>query len=504
VKVALWAEIRRLHEIEHINARQIVAKLQCSRYTVNKALSMSEPPISKPPASRTKRLDPFQERIAKILERYPNLSAVRIREKISKPDGDSPGYQGGLTQLRVYLQSIRAKNQRVYQDVHYEPGEAMQIDWGDVGPIQIGNATRKVSVFVAVLCYSKMIYIEFTLSQRKSEFYRCIVQALEFFRGSPKKIVFDNLKAAVITGSGRTAVLHPEFAALCGHYYLEPVACEARDPESKGLVENSVRYVKRSALAGREDELQSIDDYRALAIDWRDSIANVRIHDRLAERPVDRFLKEQQALRALPAAYQTDEMIMTEVRSTAQVEFDCNRYTVPPRLARKTVTLLAGSETIRILHQGEQVASHIRSYDKRLTISDPQHKLDALLMRGKQAASELEANFAALGEEARAFQLALSKLPVRASVHLKRIVQLVDLYGRTSVLLAMREALHYQTVDAAYVESLVVQARRKASLPSPTTVQPKRKELIQLELDIPDPGRYDRFTNEDDDEQSQA
>jgi transposase len=504
MKVALWAEIRRLHEIEHINARQIAAKLQCSRYTVSKAISMSEPPISKPPASRTKRLDPFRERIAKILQRYPNLSAVRIREKISKPDGDAPGYQGGLTQLRIYLQSIRTKNQRVYQDIHYEPGEAMQIDWGDVGPIKIGNATRKVSVFVAVLCHSKMIYIEFTLSQRKSEFYRCIVHALEFFRGSPKKIIFDNLKAAVISGSGRTAVLHPEFAALCGHYYLEPIACEARDPESKGLVENSVRYVKRSALAGRDDELQSIDDYRALAIDWRDSVANVRIHDRLAERPVDRFVKEQPALRTLPAAYQTDEMIMTEVRSTAQVEFDCNRYTVPPRLARKTVTILAGSETIRILHQGEQVASHIRSYDKRVTISDPQHKLDALLMRGKQTASELEANFAALGEEARAFQLALSKLPVRASVHLKRIVQLVDLYGRKSVLQAMRDALHYQTVDAAYVESLVVQARRKASLPSPTTVQPKRKELIQLELDIPDPGRYDRFTHEDDDEQSQA
>ncbi|MEQ1830469.1 MAG: hypothetical protein ABL921_31215 [Pirellula sp.] len=86
-----------------------------------------------------------------------------------------------------------------------------------------------------ILCYSKMIYIEFTLSQRKSEFYRCIVHALEFFRGSPKKIIFDNLKAAVLSGSGRNAVLHPEFAALCGSYYLEPIACEARDPESTAL-----------------------------------------------------------------------------------------------------------------------------------------------------------------------------------------------------------------------------------------------------------------------------
>ena len=321
----------------------------------------------------------------------------------------------------------------------------------------------------------------------------------------PRRVIFDNLKAAVVSGSGRSAVLHPEFAALCGYYYLEPIACQARDPESKGLVENTVRYVKRNALAGREDELQSWDDYRFLAVHWRDSIANVRVHDRLGEKPIARFELEKQAMKLLPSiAYQTDELLMAEVRSTAQVEFDGNRYTVPPHLARKTVTLLAGSSTIRILHQGEQVASHTRSYGKRESIVDSQHQLAALQMRRRQGASELEANFMALGEEARAFQLALSKLPVRTSVHLKRIVQLVHLYGRECVLKAMRDAIHFQTIDAAYVESLVVQARRKASLPSPTMVQPKRKELIQLELEIPDPGRYDRFTLEDDDEQSQV
>ena len=101
-----------------------------------------------------------------------------------------------------------------------------------------------------------MCYIEFTLSQRKSEFYRCTVNALKFFGGSPRKIIFDNLKAAVISGSGRTAVLHPEFFALCGHHCMEPIACTARDPESKGMVENTVRYVKHNALQGRDEELQ--------------------------------------------------------------------------------------------------------------------------------------------------------------------------------------------------------------------------------------------------------
>jgi transposase len=207
-------------------------------------------------------------------------------EKISKGEGQSHGYTGGISQLKVYLQSIRPAKGRVYQDVRYASGEAIQIDWGDVGSIKIQNTVRRISVFVAVLCYSRMCYIEFTLSQRKSEFYRCTVNALKFFGGSPKKIIFDNLKAAVINGSGRTAVIHPEFLALCGHHCMEPIACTARDPESKGMVENTVRYVKHNALQGRDDELQCWDDYRLLAIQWRDEVANVRLHERFHQRPL--------------------------------------------------------------------------------------------------------------------------------------------------------------------------------------------------------------------------
>jgi transposase len=84
----------------------------------------------------------------------------------------------------------------------------MQVDRGECSRVPIGNTIRKVSVFVAVLCYSRMTYIEFTLSQRKAEFYRCLVHALEFFGASPRAIIVDNLKTAVINGSGRATRAH--------------------------------------------------------------------------------------------------------------------------------------------------------------------------------------------------------------------------------------------------------------------------------------------------------
>ena len=245
---------------------------------------------------------------------------MRIHEEIARgPDG----YTGSVITVRRYVRSIRPARGRVYQEVHYEPAQAMQVDWGECGRVQVGNTTRKVSVLVAVLCYSRMTYIEFTLSQRKAEFYRSLVHALEFFGASPRALIFDNLKTAVINGSGRAACFHPEFLALCGHYYLQPIACERRDPESKGIVEAKVRYVKHNALAGRSDELVRFEDYVAFAPRWRDEIANVRTHETTRERPIDRFQQERSLLHALPRIpFDTDEIVPAVVSPHARVEFD--------------------------------------------------------------------------------------------------------------------------------------------------------------------------------------
>ena len=502
MNVAQWAEIRRLSEVEKLSGRAIARRVGCSRRTVGRALGLQQAPLpGRQVQSRASLLDPFKPRIKAIIDQYPNLSAVRILEKLSASDGHLPGYAGGITQLRNYLRSIRPHSGRVYQDITYSPGEAVQIDWGDVGSIKINNTVRRISVFVGVLCYSRMLYIEFTLSQRKAEFYRCLDNALQFFGGSPRKVVFDNLKAAVLSGSGRQAMLHPEFLALCGHYLLEPIACAARDPESKGMVESNVGYVKRNALQGRDEELQNWDDYRYLAVNWRDNVANVRLHDRLKERPIDRFTRERAALRPLPSvAYNTDELVITEVRPTARIEFDSNRYTVPPKLARKTVVVRANATEVRIEYQGEQVACHQRSYGRRELIADAAHQAEAIGMHRRRTATQLADSFQALGEVAIEFQLQLERQPLRSTVpHLKRILELAQLYGRESVLAAMRVAIEYQTCDAAYVESIVQQQRRQQSLPSPTQLQPKRKELMDLELDVPDPSKYDRFTKDDED-----
>lgn len=499
--VGLWAEIRRLKEVEKLSQRAIARRLHCCTKTVQKALKMREPPTQTPAKPAQSILDPYRPRIDALIDKYPELSAVRVLEEISKGDD---GYSGGVSLVRRYLRQIRPVRGRIYQEVFYEPGEAMQVDWGDCGRVMIGNTSRRVSVLVATLCFSRYGYIEFSLSQKKADFYRALVHALDFFGGSPRKIIFDNLKAAVLNGSGRHACFHPEFLALCGHFCMEPIACARRDPESKGIAEASVRYVKRNALQGREEELSCWEDYPKLAADWLKNVANVRIHESTKERPLDRFEKERSLLRPLPTIpFDTDELVSALVTPHARVKFDGNRYSAPPELARKTIMVRADARQVRIFHQGAEVACHTRCYERGQLVCQTQHQLAALKLRSRVRANQVEEAFDALGPEARTFHLELRKRPLKTTVHLRRLLNLVRLYGRQDVLAAIEQALVYQTYDAAYVETLLLQERRRRELPSPMPLLPRRRDLMEeIDLEEPDPGAYERFCNDNQKEES--
>ncbi len=126
MNVALWAEIRRLAEIEKLSARAIARRLHCSCRTVAKALEWEQPP-ARPALGRASPLDPYKAKIDALLAQYPQLSAVRIHEELAR---GPEGYTGSVITVRRYLRSIRPPRGRVYQEVHYEPAQAMQVELG--------------------------------------------------------------------------------------------------------------------------------------------------------------------------------------------------------------------------------------------------------------------------------------------------------------------------------------------------------------------------------------
>jgi transposase len=80
-----------------------------------------------------------------------------------------------------------------------------------LGTVPVGPTQRRLSFFVMVLCYRRMLYVEFTVSQTMEHFLACPQHAFEFFGGVPTKVMVDNLKSAVLQRAlGEAPVFKPQ------------------------------------------------------------------------------------------------------------------------------------------------------------------------------------------------------------------------------------------------------------------------------------------------------
>jgi transposase len=483
--------IHTLYKDNKWSKRKIARELGCCPQTVADALEKTVPPSCER-KRRPSILDPYIPKIDRILEQSPGLSAVRILEEISKGED---GYPGEVTLVRDYVRNRREYRGRVYQEVFYEPGEAMQVDWGSGPVVKIGETFRRVSIFVAVLCFSRYMFIKFCLSQTSANFFRALVEALNAFGGSPRKIVHDNLKTAVLSGHGRDAVHSRPFLELCEHFNMQPIACQRRDPESKGIVEANVKYIRRNALAGRGHELTTWEAYPKLAAYWPEKVANARVHGTTRKVPNQEVLKERAVLNKLPSIpFDTDERTSVVARTTARILFETNYYSVPPSVVKKILLLRADDEYVRLFFEGQEKACHKRCFERRQRIVLEEHKLEALQRRHRAKATHVETRFNALGPEAVAFHLNLRKQPVKHKVHLRRLLNLVNVYGRTEVLQALDKALQLETYDAGYVHNIIHQQRRLRYAAPVTPLQPRRRELVEdIDLPEPNPALYDEL-----------
>ena len=396
MKVALWAEIRRLAEIEKLSRRAISRRLHCSRYFVRVALKLDQPPTHgfRMAAASWTRTRP---RLAYSWPKILTSPGERIREEIALgPDG----YQGSAIVVRRYLRTVRpaaGRRQSAKRSTTNRPRRCKSIRASAAACESVAPCAKFLSL-LAVLCYSRLIYIEFTLSQRKAEFYRGVVNALNFFGASPRAIIVDNLKAAVINGSGRTPVSIPSswhcaVATACSRSPVSDAIPSPRGSSRVGCVMSSTTPCPVGA-----DELVGFEDYAGFAAGSRNEVADVEIHETTRQRPVDRFQQEPPLLRALPAiAFDTDEVAR---QSSAPMRGSNSMATAVPRLrsSHSRSTIRAKQRELRVLHNGEVVAQHVRSYQRGELIVLPEHTFAALVLRRRSRSSALEQEFDALGQ----------------------------------------------------------------------------------------------------------
>jgi len=370
INVEQWAEIRRLHRVEKMSIKAISRRMGVARNTVRTALRSSEPPKYRRAAKRPSKLDPYRGRIKELLEEFPELSAVRVREILAEE-----GFEGGITIVRDHLRRVRPRPIEAYQRTQYRPGQIGQVDWGRM-PVAIPDPVGELRhpwVFLMTLGYSRMLTVGFSFRTRMVDFLRCHVQALEFFGGVPHILVYDNLKSVVVKRRGKDITFNAEFLTFADHYGFQPLPHWPGEPHEKGLVERPVDYVKGNFAAGRR--FDGFEDMTSRGEGWRDRVANVRDHGTLHEQPIKRFQEERAHLMPLPRdPFQVEETLFAKATRWGYVQVDANEYSVPLLLAGRRLQVRLSPTQVQIFHDGKLVAEHARCLARHQVSTVPEHQ----------------------------------------------------------------------------------------------------------------------------------
>lgn len=381
-----WEEIRRAYHVEEKSLREIVRETGRSWRTVKKMAESDEPPrYQRQEAVAGQKLGPYKERIQELLgenKRLPRKqrwTASRIFRQIREE-----GYAGAESTVRHYVGQARKlmKQPAVYLPLAFDPGTDAQVDWGE-GEVLLGGRQVSVQLFLMKLSYSRRTFMMAFPGQKQEAFFAGHVAAFEFFGGVPRRISYDNLKAAVKEVlQGRHRVEQEAFFHFRGYYLFESHFCTPGAGHEKGQVEHSVGFNRRNFLVPLPEvnsfaELNEFLRQRCLADDERQVEGQ--------PEPIGVMWQEERDwLRSLPAhAFDCCRTTTVSLNRYSQVQLESNRYSIPTDRACPQLTARLYPFEVKLYRPGESepVAVHRRCYAQHQEILNPLHYLPLLMQR---------------------------------------------------------------------------------------------------------------------------
>jgi len=474
-------EIHRLHNLGWL-VRKIARHLRVSRPTVRKYIENPQLPKAKR-AKKASKLDPYRDLIKEFLEKDPDVKAPVVLQRLR-----DNGFEGKITIVRDYLQKVRGQKKYRQAFIRFEspPGKQMQIDWGHFGSLPYEDTMRKLYALAVIECYSRMLYVEFTHSQKQEALHQALLNAFVYFGGSPKEIVVDNMLTAVIERHGSLIRFNDAFLDFLTRFSIIPVACNVNAPHEKGKIENSIKYLRNNFWPLRS--FTDLADIRTQVKKWLHTVANVRTHQSTGERPIDRFKKVK--LNPLPELLpDCRETLTLKVHKDFSVKFDANSYTTPPWAIGKQVTLKADQDTVTIFHKQNKICAHNRCWQRKQRIETPSHREQVRKLQRKLWLDKDITAFSSLGQQAVEYLQALAnaKLPIKKNV--SKLLSLKDEYGAVSVIYAIKKALVHNAIGADYIENILYQEMTPQKSHPP--VRLKNKALNKIRLPEPSLAEYD-------------
>jgi transposase len=385
-----------------LSIRATSRELNLSKNTVHKYYNMSQDSIDSYRSNYTRKSQ-FDIALTLIEEKLSNdedLSATNLFRSVKE---SHPDITAEIRAFRNYIHPIRLKykelkQHRIYTPVIYTAKECkVQADFGE---FKMPNAT-KISGKLTTLIY----FLSFVFSHSTTRFvvYQTrhfntndsLVAHKKFFRfigGVPKEIAYDQTKLVVIDeeyGEVDFNKKFDQFRQKCG---FRPYVCAKNSPESKGKIEQTVGYVKREFLKGREfHDLEALNKENLI---WLSEV-NAKQHDNKQKSRHDMFLEEKEYFVSKQFPMQLEER---KVDKVGLISFEGNKYSVPYEYQRKIVAVNSEASYLYLYDRDTlaQLAQHNIPLSKGETVINYAHypckieKLENLRIKAHEALSDID------------------------------------------------------------------------------------------------------------------
>ena len=394
-----------------LNKSQVSRNLEIDYKTVLKYWDMTADDYAKTKEfaeSRSKKADKYKDCVLEYLRKYPDMSSAQLFDRIKEEnnieclDFKERAFRNFVSNLRTEYGIPKKTQARQYEAVdERDMGFQAQVDMGEVSVELESGRHKKIYCFVMIMSCSRMKYVLWQEKPFTTEsFVSAHISAFSFFGGRPKQMVYDQDKILAVSENHGDIIYTQGFQNYVSEVKFDIFLCHGDDPESKGMVENAVKYAKHGFADHRI--FKDIDSFNQDCISWLKRTGNAKVHGTTKKIPAEVFKLEKEYL--IPVSNYsfetaTSTSIRYKVRKDNIVNYKGNRYRVPKGTycAGKEVEVIVtvNNEALIISDSvtGEIYAEHPLCHEKGKLIGKRRDERDK-----SKSLKELEENIKSLFE----------------------------------------------------------------------------------------------------------
>jgi transposase len=262
-----------------------------------------------------------------------------------------------------------SEKRRATMHIQRRPGEQIEVDWAGDPSCVIDRDTGEIIpayIFVGVLSYSLYAYVEAFFAQDMDSWITAHVNMYQFFGGSTRMLVPDNLRTGVDHSDWYTPVINKTYHEMAVHYDTAVIPARVRKPKDKPNAEGSVKVISTWITAAlRNEKFFSLEELNREIRSKLDAYNRRTFQKKEGSRYSIFFEEEKPFLTPLPAAsYERATWKQATVQFNYHISVDKMQYSVPYEYIKQKVDVRVTRNVIEVFYNNTRISSHKRLYGR--------------------------------------------------------------------------------------------------------------------------------------------